>query len=90
MVASFPKSQAGRRRYERGGIVLPIAAFSCLASILFGTFCYFEGLASVERVKTQARADALALASGVAARVYGTEFRCHPEFGGPFLSASML
>ena len=53
-----------------------ILAWTVLALFALGAIGYFHGLAALERIRTQARADAVALATTEAFRAYGMNARC--------------
>ena len=61
-----PKQHRAKRRIkasERGSVAIMILAWTVLALFALGAIGYFHGLAALERIRTQARADAVALAN---------------------------
>ena len=67
------------RRGERGAAVLMIVAFVALAIGATGAISYFEGLATLKRLRAQIRAESVALGAAVATRTYGPEVRCEGD-----------
>ncbi|MEE2787082.1 MAG: vWA domain-containing protein [Myxococcota bacterium] len=62
-------------------------AWTVLGLFFLAGVGYFKGRASLEEIRAQARADAVALGAAEAIRAYGVDYMCDAEYGGKYLEA---